>query len=357
LPYLLSQWLSMNKIDAKTIKKILLIRRDNIGDLICTTPAIHALRARFSEAKIGILVNSYNADAITDNPDIDEVYVYEKAKHVEGKSRFSVWLANLKLFLKIRKERYDIAIAFGYSYSPSLARHTFLTGSKKRIGYVPIGKKLPFYNFPLEEPSAPIHEVAAAFRLIEPLGINGEPSKFVLRPDNNERGKVLRSLQSEGSDCSNMVAIHISSRKENNRWPADRFIEFGNELIKKHNVMPLILWAPGSSENPYHPGDDEKAAEIAERMDSRPLLYKTTKLKELIAAISVCKLIICCDGGAMHIAAALGKPIVTIWGSTDKRRWAPWKAEYIILQKKILADEVTVEEAIAAFGKLWNGLR
>ena len=154
-----------------------------------------------------------------------------------------------------------------------------------------------------------------------------------------------------------MVAMHISSRKENNRWPAERFIELGNELIKKYNVTPLLLWAPGSSKNPRHPGDDEKAAEIAKGMVSTPFLYKTTKLKELIAAISACKLVVCCDGGAMHIAAALGKPILSIWGSTDKRRWSPWKVENIILQKGLRADKVAVEEVVAAFAKLLGGLR
>src|SRR3989304_5858745 len=78
------------------MNKVLFIRRDNIGDLICTTPAIHALREKFPAAKIGVLVNSYNADAVAGNPDVDEVYVYEKAKHAEGKNRFLVWLGNLK---------------------------------------------------------------------------------------------------------------------------------------------------------------------------------------------------------------------------------------------------------------------
>lgn len=349
----------MNKIDAKTIKKILLIRRDNIGDLICTTPAIHALREKFPSAKIGILVNSYNADVVANNPDIDEIYVYEKAKHVEDRNRFSVWWKNLKLLVQIREERYDVAIGCTYKYSPRLARYTFLTGAKKRIGYAP-DNKFFYYNIHVNESSEATHEVVASFKLLEPLGISGEPSNLVLLSSTEEQEKVLKFLfppPASRLPLPVFVAIHISSRKENNRWPADRFIEFGNELIKKYNVMPLILWAPGSSENPYHPGDDEKAEDIANGMISKPALYKTTKLKELIAALSVCRLVICCDGGAMHIAAALGKPIVTIWGSTDKRRWAPWKVEYIILQKKIRADEVTVEEAIAAFGKLWNGLR
>src|SRR3989344_3755749 len=297
------------------MNRVLFIRRDNIGDLICTTPAIHALRKNFPAAKIGVLVNSYNADAVAGNPDVDEVYVYEKAKHAEGKNRFLVWLGNLKLLLKIRGERYDVAIGCG-SYSPSLARYTFLTGAKNRIGYVRSGDRSISYNIPISEPREPIHEVVATFKLLEPLGIDGEPSRLVLLPSADEKEKVLKFLSPPPTPHPPppvFVAMHISSRKENKRQPIDIFFELGNELIKRYNMMPLILWAPGSSKNPFHPGDDEKAEAIAGKMRGA-VLYKTRRLGELIAAISVCGLVICCDGGAMHIAAALGKPILTVWG-------------------------------------------
>ena len=341
------------------MNKVLFIRRDNIGDLICTTPAIHALREKFPSAKIGILVNSYNADAVAGNPDIDEVYVYEKAKHVEDRNRFSVWLSNFKLLLKIRREKYDLAIGCG-NYSPSLARYTFLTGAKKRVGYVKSGSSSIFYNIPINEPREPIHEVVATFKLLEPLIISDEPSKLVLVPSANEKEKALKSLLPHPTSDPPppvFVAMHISSRKENNRWPLDRFVALGNELIKKYNITPLILWAPGSSKNPYHPGDDEKAEEIVRKMIARPIIYKTTSLRELVAAVSICKMIVCCDGGAMHIAAALGKPTVTIWGSTDKRRWAPWKVDHIILQKGNRADEISVAEAMDGFDTLWRVIK
>lgn len=213
-----------------------------------------------------------------------------------------------------------------------------------------------YYNIPIDEPEGPLHEVISTFRLLQPLDITGEPSHLILIPPVEETKRVLQYIHSVTPN-PNLVALHISSRKEENRWPVDSFIELGNELMKRHNVTPLILWAPGGSKNPMHPGDDEKAKEIADRMTLRPILYKTTSLKGLIAAISVCKLTICCDGGAMHIAAALKKPIVAIWGSTDRQRWAPWKTKHIILQKGMRADEVTVGEVLAAFKELWDDVR
>ena len=86
------------------LKSIILIRRDNIGDLVCTTPAIRALRLTYPEIKIALLVNSYNADAVIGNPDIDEIFVYEKGKH-RRKGGLGLLISNLRVLKKIRCDR------------------------------------------------------------------------------------------------------------------------------------------------------------------------------------------------------------------------------------------------------------
>ncbi|MDI6744523.1 MAG: glycosyltransferase family 9 protein [Thermodesulfovibrionales bacterium] len=333
--------------------KILFIRRDNIGDLICTTPSIYAVREKYPDAKIGILVNTYNADAISDNPDIDEVYIYEKAKHAPDKSKFSVWLNNLKVLQKIRKEKYDVAIGCG-AYSPRLARYTLLTAAKTRIGYIKRDmKKSKFYNTPLYEPEKTLHEVEKTFNLLSPLGINGKPSGLRMFPDNAEVNKVKDFLNSAGfSKRKSLIAFHISSRRPENRWPVQRFVELTNLISANYPVNILLLWSPGSEKNVYHPGDDEKAEIIKNSIKPEPAAYKTTHVRELIAALSVSSLVVCCDGGAMHIAAALEKPIVTIWGSTNPDNWAPWGTRHIILKKNRNAAGISVEDAFAAVSTL-----
>ncbi|OGW31409.1 MAG: hypothetical protein A2X54_03115 [Nitrospirae bacterium GWF2_44_13] len=333
--------------------KILFIRRDNIGDLVCTTPSIRAVREKYPDAKIGILVNTYNADTVSNNPDIDEVYIYEKAKHATDKNKLSVWRSNLKVLLKIRKEKYDVAIGCG-SYSPRLARYTLLTGAKTRIGYLKKGmEKSKLYNMPLYEPEKKLHEVEKTYNLLAPLGINGEPSGLRMLPDNVEVNKVKEFLNSAGFLKENpLIAFHISSRRPENRWPAQRFIELANLISANYASNILLLWSPGSEKNVYHPGDDEKAEIIIKALNPTPAAYKTTSLRELIAALSVSSLVVCCDGGAMHIAAALGKPIVTIWGSTSPDSWAPWGTRHIILKKNRNAADISVEDAFTAVSKL-----
>ncbi|MEM3369885.1 MAG: glycosyltransferase family 9 protein [Candidatus Micrarchaeia archaeon] len=318
------------------ISKILFIRRDNIGDLVCTTPTIHAVRQAYPEAKIGILVNSYNAEIVKNNPDIDEIYVYEKAKHVPDKNKLSVWWNNLKILMKIRKEKYDIAIACG-SYSPRLARYAFMTGAKLRIGYLPSKSNTSlFYNMPIIEPQKPMHEVERVFTLISPLGIKVSPDVMRVFPSQTEIQRMRdflldRRLFTKAQNDKPLIAFHISSRKPENRWSHDNFINLARLILESHNANIMLLWSPGSENNPYHPGDDEKAELIIKALPEI-IPFKTIRLSELIAALSFAKLVVCLDGGAMHIAAALGKPIVTIWGSTDPARWRPWGVKHVLFQ-------------------------
>ncbi|TAL23005.1 MAG: glycosyltransferase family 9 protein [Nitrospirae bacterium] len=333
-------------------KKILFIRRDNIGDLVCTTPAIHAVRNHYPDAKIGILVNTYNVDAIRNNPDINEIYTYEKAKHAPEKNKISVWLNNLKVLHKIRKEKYDAAIGCG-SYSPRLARYTFITGAKKRIGYLKKGMKSKFYNMPLYEPEEILHEAEKTFNLLSCLGINGAPQQLRIFPSEDEVKKVRDFLNASGhSKGKTLIAFHISSRRPENRWPVEKFIELGKLVLNRHNAGVLLLWSPGSEKNIYHPGDDEKAEFIKNSLSPEPLAYKTTKLGELISALSLSSIVVCCDGGAMHIAAALQKPIVTIWGSTNPKSWAPWGTRHVILTDGKDASNVSVNDVFAAINAM-----
>ena len=103
--------------------KILVIRRDNIGDLILTTPLIHALRQRFPQAWIGALVNSYNARVLEANPDLDEVFVYTKAKHRGSASVWSAYWSTFRLIFRLRKLRVDYAIRCFFGNSDARQWH------------------------------------------------------------------------------------------------------------------------------------------------------------------------------------------------------------------------------------------
>ncbi|MBP2683297.1 MAG: glycosyl transferase [Deltaproteobacteria bacterium] len=313
--------------------KILFIRRDNIGDLICTTPAIRAVRGAFPRARIHVLVNTYNADALLGNPDVDNVFVYEKGKHAGGRSVVSIWARNASLIGRIRAVRYDWAIGCG-SASPRLARYVLMTGAVRKVGFVPGSKKGWFrtYTDSLPEPDGGLHEVERTFRLLAPLGIAGDPPPMRLVPDAACVDAMREALgKAPGHGTGPLVAFHISSRRPENRWPVDRFVALGRVLLA-HGARILLLWSPGSEANVFHPGDDGQAEAIRRILGEGVLPFPTVRLRELVAALSEADFVVCGDGGAMHAAAALGKPMVVIWGKTDPARWRPWGTPHVLLR-------------------------
>lgn len=338
------------------MRSVIFIRRDNIGDLVCTTPAIRAVRMQYPQARIAVLVNSYNADVIANNPDVDDIYVYGKWKHSEGRGRLGVWVENLGVIREIRRRRFDVSIGCGYAYSERLARYTFLTGGRARISPTPGGEKTFFINCPIPEPESPMHEVDAMMRLVGPLGVTGPAPAPRVRAEAVEVEKVLKVLEGGGvNGRKDIVIFHISSRRAQNRWPVESFKALGDLISEKTGATIMLLWSPGAKDNPLHPGDDENAERLIASMKDRPIPCRTETLKGLVAALSVASVVVCCDGGAMHIAAALGKPVLTVWGLTDEKRWAPRGAPHIILKNGAEASAVTPAEAFSAFKRLMKG--
>ena len=91
---------------------ILVIRRDNIGDLVCTTPMLAALRKAMPDAWIGVLVNQYNVAVMRGNPDVDAVFAYRKAKHRgPGESKLAIWLETAGLLWKLRRKGIEVVVA------------------------------------------------------------------------------------------------------------------------------------------------------------------------------------------------------------------------------------------------------
>jgi ADP-heptose:LPS heptosyltransferase len=335
-------------LSKNSIKRILIIRNDNIGDLICTTPAIQAIRKKFKNAVISILVNRYNKDIIEGSGIADECFVYDKLKHGRHKSRLSAWLEIYRTFSKIRKREFDLVISCRSSYSPSVARMAYFTGARWRLGYVPQKGMLPrfFYNIPVVAEKKPLHEVDKVYRLVASLGIENDNEGLAINIPEAEKNRAWGFLKENSVKKDDyLAAIHISSRRPENIWPIERFIKIINFLISK-GIKIVVLWMPGDEANPMHPGDDKKAESIKEKVRGDVILYKTESVKELIGELSLCKLVICLDGGAMHIAAALKIPVIALFGSTDLVAWGPYGKGHTVIKKENGIESISAKDVM-----------
>ncbi|MES4612242.1 MAG: glycosyltransferase family 9 protein [Ewingella sp.] len=306
--------------------KILLIRRDNIGDLILTTPLIANL-TKHKANTLDLLVNTYNKDVLVGNPHISNVHLYCKSHHRKaGQSLLSVYFQRIKTIFAVRSSRYDVVlIASTDKHSLKWAK---LSGAKRIIAIGNTPKKVVTDCLPHTEG---LHIVELLNTLLTPLGINEVPGPLELYVSENEvnqcaeKFKIIRDKPIYG--------LQISSRKPKQRWQAEKFIELAHRLAAREDCKLVLFWSPGAEDNPEHPGDDNKAKQVIEACADIPLVaLPTTNIRELMAAMSLCDQIITSDGGALHIAAGVHKPVVALYGNSDTKYWAPWQVPCAIIK-------------------------
>ena len=320
--------------------KILIIRRDNIGDLVCTTPLIRSLRRQLPDARIEVLATRYNSPVLENNPDIVALHSYTKAKHrMARESLLEIYWHRITTILKLRNAHFDVALIPG-DVSASALRFAHLISPRRIVTQMNSAQNGE-------------HEVERCCHLLEQLGLAYEtPAPLIVAsPDMVSK---IRSDHCLSKDAP-IIGIHISARKPSQRWSVEKFVDLIKHLQRVAPTTTLmLLWAPGSANNLQHLGDDEKAEAILSQTKNlavRPV--PTHRLDELIAALSLCKTLICADGGAMHLGAGLGTPIVALFGQSTVDRWRPWQVPQVVIQKNSLdVNDIGVDEVVDAFMRL-----
>jgi heptosyltransferase III len=323
--------------------RILVIRRDNIGDLVCTTPLLRALRSQLPDAYLAALVTQYNAAVLAGNPDLDAVHSYTKAKHrAKGESILGIYARRLQRVVALRNEKFDWVVLPAGPQASSMLTARWIRATRMIVRSD-------------EDAVAGPHEVEQSCHMLARMGLRYETPPLRLAADSTESAHIAERMRSQWpTRPQSVVGLHISARKVRQRWPVQRFIELAQRLHAATHAGIVLLWAPGAAGDPLHPGDDEKSAAICAALPDVPVLpISTDRLESLIGALSHCDRVICSDGGAMHLAAALGKPIVCLFGNSDAGHWRPWGVPYELLQppSRNVAD-VSVDEVFAAYGRL-----
>jgi heptosyltransferase-3 len=331
-------------------RRILVIRRDNIGDLVCTTPVFTALRNRYPNAWIGALVNHYGKPVLDGNPDIDEVFSYRKAKHRSaGESLIRSYWDRWCMLRELRKLDIDCVVLASPGYQKSAERLAKLVRPRHILGF-DHGSGVPDIKVSVEA-DRNVHQVVNAFRVLGPLGIEGPPPAPRIFPDATAVSRCRADYQGW---ATTVIGVHISARESDRRWPDASFKALIEALLAMGNVTVVLTWAPGGQSRSEFPGDDISAADLSKSINHAGLYFcRTETLADLISSLSLCQLVVCSDGGPVHLAAALGKAVVALFGSEDARLWHPWNVPYRLLQKPTrYVGDIPVDEVLQAAKEL-----
>jgi len=323
------------------MKKYLIINPFGIGDLLFTTPMVRAIKSSYPDSFIGYWCNERVGELLRSNPKIDRVFALSRGdiKRIHKNSPLKRITTLFKLINEIRRERFDIALDL--SLDSRYGLWSKLAGIKKRIGFnyknrgrfftdkidltAYLGKHVIEHNLDL------LRSVKIEPKDISPELVISEEDKAKTRSILKEYGVIATDLLigvAPGAGASwGRAAIY-------KQWPAKKFAEVVNKATKELNAKIIIL---GSA-------DEKPLAEIvlfnsiARNDDGRVInLIGKLNLKALAAVINELKLLICNDGGPLHMAVALGVKTVSIFGPVDEKVYGPYPpgAKHIVIKRDI----------------------
>lgn len=315
------------------MKNILIIRRDNIGDLVCTTPLIEGVKKAYPNANVYLLINTVSQDVVKNNPFIYRTYIYKKAKHrSKNQTALGVYLERTKIFLKLRTIHFDAAILANPTPCKYSLRMAKLAGVKNIIG---ADCGVPGISHPFgKEDFNGKHQVEKTFSYLSAItSENISIPQVNVFPEEHELTDAKEKYAALLPHAKTVYGVHISSRSPKRRWSPENYAEIIRRLTEDKDAGVLIFWSPQGTLSPDDIGDRVRADRLIELCASRQVaLYPTRSIRELIGGFAQCEIILCSDGGQMHLASALHKNLVVLFGDTDIDAWHPWSGKYRILQ-------------------------
>ena len=302
------------KRENKKVDKILMIKTWGIGNLIMMFPTIRAIRQRYPQAQIDMLTLFQNKELLRHNPFIDNVYFLSN----ENFLRFAV--NYLRDVFKIRRERYDMVLDFE-QFARVSSVLALLSGAGERIGFDTPGqgrgiaytKRVAYLDY--------THMVETFFRIAKGAGIE-EANLSPLRLDITEREKenVKLFLKDNGAGEEDIVVgAHIGSSDNmmaQRRWATEKFARLADALVDKHKVK-IVFTGAGKDEAMLI----EQTISLMENSAINAVNVFT--LKELAALTERCALFISNDTAPVHIASAMGTPVVAFYGPNTPYLYGP----------------------------------
>jgi heptosyltransferase-2 len=294
-------------------RKILVRATNWIGDAVMSVPALEALRARFPAAEIVLLAKPWVSELYWGHSAVSRQIVYDPEGEHRGTGGF--W----KLVRALRAERFDAAILFQNAFHA--AWMAWCARIPVRIGYARDGRSALLREAIEVPPRAAYgHQAYYYLQLLFRAGVIDKPEpvrEIRLHVDEPEKHWAAKRLEALGLGGPRFVVglNPGASFGPAKRWPAERYAAVADRLIGALHADVLIFGS--RAERPL-------AEAVARAMTHTPVLMAgETSLRQLMALLAQCRLIVTNDSGPMHLAAALGLPVAALFGSTDERTTGP----------------------------------
>jgi len=292
--------------------RLLIVRLGSLGDLVHALPAVSAIAEAHPDAEIDWLVDAVHREFLDLVPVISSVIALRDRTA-------AAWLEARRT---LRTREYDAAIDFqGLLKSAALAR---LSGAKRVIGFDRRSLRErtagPFYTERVDVGDAAgsaQHVIDKNLRLAAAMGARAGERRFPITPPPSAE---LRQLRAQGVDA--FALINPSAAWPNKRWPPASFGRIAQHLLERYGTRSVVLWGPG---------EEALAAAVVDASGGAAVVAPHTTIGDLVSISREAVLFLSGDTGPLHIAAAVGTPVVALFGPTSAARNGPWDARDISL--------------------------
>jgi ADP-heptose:LPS heptosyltransferase len=304
--------------------KLLVVKRDKVGDLLLATPMLRVLRAALPDARIDLLASDYNAWVVEGSRDVDRVWTYRRSR--EG-SRVSARgaMSQLALWLRLRAERYDVAIAANGESSPRALRRALWVAAKRTIAYAE--HPVRGLSDPLPPPRQG-HETGRLLGLLDPLGIDARdsPSLPAFQPAARSLGEARAWLGARGLEASGYIVLGLGARRAKKQPQAAQVLRWSAAIRERHGLSTVFMWTPGGAGTALYPGDDAAAQAVVDARAAYIHPYRGPL--QLGAALAwLARTSVFPDSGLMHLAAASPGGVLGLFAETrvspHPSQWGP----------------------------------
>lgn len=295
--------------------KILLIKLRSIGDVVYNTAVYAPLKKTFPDSHLTVLVEKPSYGLVCDHPDVDEVLCFEKG---------SLW-KQAQFYSRLILEGYDVAIDMHEGTRGSVM--CFLTRAPMRIGNK-FAKRSFLYSTKIDfsdlEPKFPVDYQVA---LIKKIGVSFDQVTPSVHIPDHARQKAVGFLAERGiKNGGEYCVIHSGTKKVYDQWQYEKFARLVENIPDKYGLKVVLTCGPG---------EEWQAESVIKLVRGRQTKYLQTGLQELGAITQGAKFAICHNGGYMHMASALGTPVVALFGVVNPRVWKPLGPRDMVIYKNI----------------------
>ena len=296
-------------------KNILIIKPSALGDIVLALPALAALKRNFPQAKISWLVRPEYAELLRGHPDLDEVILFDR--RLLGKSWYNprAFSGLLELLRRLREGRFDLVFDFQGLFRTGF--FGWVSGGKRRFGMTQAREFARFfYTDKISQDASSIHLVDYYLKMVAAAGAKRGEIEFRL-PEDAEAAEVVEKLLKLQGVNGKYAVIVPGAARENKRWPMERFAKLADKIVSQFG------WSMAATGSAAEKGYIETLQNIAGVGVVN--LAGRTSIAELIELLRGAAVVVSNDTGPGHIAAALGVPVVMIFGPTNPARVCPYR--------------------------------